>query len=279
MKITSGKREDIMKERDEYLAQKKSYETEHLNERRRFDEAESAIVEPIQEYLEQELSYFRALQFEVRVSRGWALNMEGLDVNIRCNEHSKFNDDSALSWNFDVKLEYEDEEAMRAADMNHLKVVKETGSWSGLKATTPAQLKSLRQSVDAIQMLNDIDWLELLNKQLPNYTDYFKATPVKNRDNEFSKRLMEADLEALVGTNKLVKVQNFESSGYRGQTVYLRLIRETPAQYVCNIVTQWELDRFKNGEYSLEDRYTQRVKKSNVVPITDGEGNLDIVEV
>lgn len=294
LKITSGKREDILKEREEYMAQKAENERLKAEERQRFNEAEYAVIEPIKQYLEDELSYFRALQFDVRVDRGWTMNREGLDVTIRCNENTKFEDDSALSWRFEVKLEYADKEALRAADRTRVKVVKETGSWSGLKATTPAQLKSLRQSVDAIQLLNDIDWNDLLNKDLPKYDDYYKTRPISNREAEFESRLKEVDLEEAIGTNKLVKIHNYESSDYNGRYIYIKIVRESGSQYTVSQFGEWEVDnyiRFRNNaetddqrkyveqfEKSFNERYERRMRKSNVRPVMEN-GSIVTVEV
>lgn len=279
MRITSSKRDDILKEREEYQAQWDENERTRGEEQRSFQEAEDAVLNPIKEYLEQELAYYRALNFDVRVNRGWARDFNSIEVSIRCNEYRKFDENAALSWNFDAKLKFPDKESLRSGDISNVEVVKETGSCSGLQATNATQLRSLRQSLDALEFLNDLDWVTLLNKEMPKYDDYLKTPRMQSRDNEFKKRLLEADLEDLVGSNKLVKVDNFESSGYRSSYVYLRLISETPAQYKCNVVSEWELKRYQSGEATLDERYTQRVKKSNVRPILDNDGNIITVEV
>lgn len=273
MKITAEKREDILREQEEYNRQLEENNRAYEEEKRAFQEAEDAVVGPVKEYLENELKYYRVLSFDVRVERGWKSYTRGmgLEVDIKCNERNLFGEDSALSWNFDVSLVYNDSEGT-------VEVKKETGSWSGLKATTPAQLKSLRQSVDAIEFLNDVDWKALLNKKLPKYEDYLKTRQMKDRSSEFNKRLADAELEELVGANTLIKVQNFESSGYRGRSIYLKLLRETPSQYVVNILTDWDIERIKNGTLDLDQRYTQRVKKTNVVPVME-QGKLVTVEV
>lgn len=267
MKITSTKRDDILREKEEYEAQYEENERKREAEHSEFRDAEHAVLDPIKEKLESMLSSYNVLTFDVRVDRNWHYGVNrGVEVDIKCNDRDHFAENSALSWNFNVRLSQEGE------------VLKETGSWSGLKATTPAQLKSLRQSVMALEDLNDMDWASVIDVDMPKFEDYLKTPMLKNRSSEFNSRLQQAELEELVGTNKCVLVQNFESSGYRGRSIYVRLIRETPSQYVVNVMGDWELDRYRNGDSALDDRYTQRVKKSNIVPVIR-DGNMVIEEI
>jgi len=261
MKITSNRRDDLIRERDEYRKQREEVEQQVRKERESFHQAEDAVLGPVKDYIEYQLGHYSKLTFDVRVERGdWFGSDRGIQVQIRCNEHNKFNEDTALSWNFDVKLNKEGE------------VIKETGSWSGLQATTPAQIASLRQSVDCIEFLNDINWADVLDKQMPKYEDYFKTKELPSRESEFNNKIVEAELEDLIGSKDCVLVQNFESSGYRGNTIYVRIIKETPSQYVCNVLSKWDIERYRAGEGSIDNRYTQRVKKTNIQPIVkDGE--------
>ncbi len=278
MKITSGKRDDILRERDEWRAQKAEHDRRHAEEENAFREAEYAVTDPVKEYLMNELTHYYVLSFDVNVDRAWSWgNHRGLEVTIRCNENNKFDDDSALSWRLEVKMD---------KDGN---VVKETGSWSGLKATTPAQLKSLRQSVQALEWLNDLDWVSIIDKDMPSYDDYFKEPHMENREGEFSKRLQEAELEDFIGKDIYFLSSNFESSGFWGRYVYVRIHRETPAQYVVDCLGYGGSDpeevreRIKNAINEnpdwLEKRYTQRVKKTNIHPITDNDGNIKKVVI
>lgn len=259
MKITSTRRDEILRERDEYNAQRDAAQEQYNRERRSYEEDTNAVIDPVKSWLEAQLSHYTVLQFDVSAERNWRWDNRGISIRIRCNERLLHDDSSALSWNFDVQLSKDGE------------VQKETGSWSGLQATTAAQLKSLRQSVSALEFLNDIDWVDVLDKQLPEYENYIKTRVPSNRDSEFDKMLREEDLKSLIGTNTFIKVNNFESSGYWGSIVWVRLIRETPAQYVVNIASQSAIQRYKENpeEWAKYSQYTQRVKKTNISPVLE----------
>lgn len=268
MKITSSKRDDILKERDAYNKLREETESKRREEGSAFFAAQREILDPIEKEIIANLSRFNLIEFNVFADMWYG--DRGIVVHVKADDRKLHDDTSALSWSFDVYLNNATGE-----------VVKDTGSWSGLRATTFEQLASLQQTRDALMYLNYVDWKKLLDKVLPDYQDYFKTQGLPDRSAEFNKRLIEDQLESLVGTNKLVRVRNFESSGYNGRSIFVRLIRETPAQYVCNVISDWELSKIRSGQYKLEDRFTQRVKKSNIVPIRkdNSSDELDIVEL
>ena len=221
--------------------------------------AEYDVMNPIKQQLESDLSVFNLLQFVVRVERHYG--GKGVRVRIECNENRKFDDSVALAWNYDVNLTKDGE------------VKRESSSWSGMSAVTPEQVASLKQTVEAVEYLLNLDWASLLNVTLPHYRDYYDGALPEPEKEDFDAELREAELEGYVGTDTLILVENFESSGWRGKEVYVRLIRETPSQYVCNIFHPYELSSFKEQGRKLADRYTQRVKKSNIVPVVK-DGHL-----
>ena len=258
-KITADRREDILKRKAEYEAKRAEYEADRAKRVHKFDMAEYDVMNPIKERLESDLSIFNLLQFVVRVERHYG--GKGVRVRIECNENRKFDDSVALAWNYDVNLTKDGE------------VKRESSSWSGMKAVTPEQVASLRQTVEAVEYLLNLDWASLLNVTLPRYRDYYDGALPEPEEEDFDAELREAELEEYIGTDTLILVENFESSGWRGREVYVRLIRETPSQYVCNIFHPYELSSFKEQGRKLADRYTQRVKKSNIVPVVK-DGHL-----
>ena len=256
--VTAGRREDIIKQRDEWDSQYKAARAKAEEEHDQFREAQYAIIEPIQKELEANLSKFDKLKIRVRVDPFGSLLGRPIQVHIDANENEKFEDTSALSWNFDVSLTSEGE------------VVKSTGSWSGLKATTPEQLDSLRDTLSALEYLNSLDWASIINKQMPNIKDYMKTTvPNRSTRPNFEQQLMEVDMEDLVGANKVVKVRNWEGSGYRGDYVWVQLVRETPAGYTIRVRGDWG-----DGEVrawlrrAIDQNFaTQRMRKSSLKPV------------
>lgn len=258
-KITAGRREDILKRKAEYEAKRAEYEADRDERSHKFEMAEYDVMNPIKQQLESDLSVFNLLQFVVRVERHYG--GKGVRVRIECNENRKFDDSVALAWNYDVNLTKDGE------------VKRESSSWSGMSAVTPEQVASLKQTVEAVEYLLNLDWASLLNVTLPHYRDYYDGALPEPEKEDFDAELREAELEGYIGTDTLILVENFESSGWRGREVYVRLIRETPSQYVCNIFHPYELSSFKEQGRKLADRYTQRVKKSNIVPVVK-DGHL-----
>lgn len=260
--VEAGRREDIMRERDAWDANKDTLQKQYDDEYRQFTIAQHNVMAPIQQAIEQGLSKFDKLQVDVRVNiqwRGRRLGGDSIGVRIQVNENNKFADDSALSWDMEVGLDAEGN------------VVKETGSWSGLKATNAQQLESLRQTLGALEYLNSINWVDLLDRALPNWEDYVHTNVPDRRDRpNFEQELMEAELEDLVGADKAVKVENWESSGYRGKYVWVQLITESPAQYTGRVygdvsdsaVREW-MQRAKEHNYA-----PKRIRKATIKPVT-----------
>lgn len=274
MKITSSKRDDILRERNEYLAQKAENERMIAEESRKFSEAESDVFGPVEEYMKSQLSHYSVLSFDVMARRSdYYGKGKGLSIRIKCNEDRLHDQDSALSWDFEVKLD---------KDLN---IIKETGSWSGLQATTPAQLKSLRQSVQAIEWLNDVDWVQVLDKELPRYEDYFKTAMMKDRSAEFNQRLQEVSLEDFVGTDTWIKIKTWPSAPYTGNYLWIRLIRDSGSQYTCKLMGDWSganWDRLNENQRAewLSNDYTQRVRKSSIHPVMkDGDLVTQVFEI
>lgn len=262
MKITATRKEDILREKAAYEEREAARKARYDESNKKFREAEDAILEPLKTEIERALEQYTALTFMVRVERNWR---DSIEVRIQCNENEKFDDDVALAWDYTINVSSKGE------------VKRETSSWSGLKATTEAQMTSLRQTLAALETINGFDWEWLLSKavkNMPQYEDYFKSEDVTREPRpDFEAQLLEAELEELVGTNKLILVQPFESAWYRGQE-YVQLVRETPKQYE---VRQYPYYRFSNPDdnRALEsfredlknNSMTVRVAKKNIVPV------------
>lgn len=256
--VEAGRREDIIKQRDEWDSQYKAAKAKSEEEHDQFREAQYAIIEPIQKELEANLSRFDKLKIRVQVDPFGSLFGRPIQVRIEANENEKFEDTSALSWNFDVSLTREGE------------VVKSTGSWSGLKATTPEQLDSLRDTLAALEYLNSLDWASIINKEMPNIKDYMKTTvPSRSTRPNFEQQLMEVDMEDLVGADKVVKVRNWEGSGYRGDYVWVQLVRETPAGYTIRVRGDWGDNEVRAWlRRAIDQNFaTQRMRKSSLKPV------------
>lgn len=221
MKITANRKEDILKRKAEYEAANEAYHKESDRRWREYRKAVETVTDPIKEELEYNLGKFSALQFRVDVEEGrW--RDPGLRVHISCDEDRKFNENVALAWSYDAHLAEED---------GQIVPIRESSSWSGLSATTEAQLESLRQTVKALDYLNSLDWNDLLNRTTPNYSDLFQDELTQPKREDFEGQLRDATLDEIAGTNKLVLVR--EHNTY--DPLYAKVLKSSPK--TCEIRT------------------------------------------
>lgn len=260
MKITCNRRDEILKQKAEWEAERDAAQAKHDEEKQSFYQAEYEVTSVVKDELEHQLSRFRALQFDVSVQRG-NYGEKGLYVRVECNEHNKFDDDVALSWNYNAELD---------KDGN---VLKETSSWSGLKATTASQMESLTQTLEALKYLNSVDWSVVLDKEMPKYSDYFKQDTTKfDRERpDFDKMLMEADIEECIGKDVLLKgYASINQRGYGIGTAYYMILKETPSQYQVVRIPGYAVN---NEEYNLKDvveknkNYSERMRKDKLIQL------------
>lgn len=269
MKITCSRRDDVLKRKAEYEAKRDAYQKDSDERRQKYYRAKAEAMEPIKSKLEAKLAQFSALEFEVSVSRGYswsdAEDQNTVDVRILVDDRNHFDENSALSWSYNVKIQ-------------DGAVVKETSSWSGLKACTEAQMESLRQTVRALEWLNSVDWDEMLVADFPAREPFYEGALEAPKREEFGNELTYATIADLLGTNKYIKVNNFESSPYRGRYIWLNPISETASQWKVRLISDWTMankDQYANN--IGEDAYEQRVRKSSIyIPNID---NPEIIEV
>ena len=258
MKIYCSRKDDILKRKAEYEKQVSDYRAREDESRKNYRDAFRKVAEPVYNYLVSELGKFSALQFDVDVRQN-KFGASGIGVRIECDENRKFEDGSALSWSYE-------------ASIVKGRVVKESSSWSGLKATTEAQMESLKQTVQALEFLNDIDWDHLINVETPKYEDYFDEDNKLPKRPNFEQELAEAELEDLIGANKAILIQNWDGCPYKNN-VYMRIKSESPSQYSVDMVGTWRygdkdeaeakaIEDFNRGAYR-----SQRVRKVNVKPV------------
>lgn len=257
MKILSSRKDDILKRKAEYEQSRDAWKADRRAREQNYYRAIDSQSRPIEEAVMEQLRRFPSLQFEVRADQANSFDGgRGYKIAIRCNEQRKFSEDSALSWSYDVHISKDGE------------VERESSSWSGLQACTESQLNSLKQTVAAIELLYNMDWVSLLDKPNIRYADYFGDMPDEPKaPSNFDRELVEAELEDIVGKNKIIKVRGWESCPYRGE-VWLKLLRETPSQYEAIIIPDSMVRRGEEAEFiNNHVEYTNRVRKSSVKPV------------
>ncbi len=262
MKITCSRRDDILRDKKEYEEAEEKYEKakNQVEQRRRSDE--EAAFEPVRKYLEDNLNKYDLLDFNIQLSRNWDWDRDSseedhrdsIEVRILCNDSNHFDDKVALSWNYDVKTVGGEVKA-------------ESSSWSGLKAVTAEQLESLKQTVSAIEFLQSVDWMNLLEKKIPDYMDYTKDLPNRPENRNFDSELLEADIEDSFGTGLGFPgyiEPEYESRWSTSRPVYYFFYGETPSQYRCVTVPAHYVDDNQMGDYDWKQNIS-RMKKAKVL--------------
>lgn len=233
MKITSAKREDILKRKSEYDADRASRQAKYDKQYESFRDEDwsrqSKIVADIRGAIGD-----TSLNIDIDVRSTFSDNYEV----VVSDEDDKFNPDKALSWNWRVTLE-------------NGEVKKESSSWSGLQAVTAKNLSNLKEIVRILEILNKIDFKMLLEEVTPpNYQDYItEKNPKYETATDFDRELMEADIEDCIGTRK--GILGTGSKFYRGN-VYHFIQRETPSSY-----NMWDIPAYyvEKNDGSLSDLF------------------------
>lgn len=242
MKITCTKRDDILKRKSEYEADRSSrqskydaqYRTYLEEERKREDKIRNDVIGAIGNTsldLEIDVSGRFEHKYEIRVS----------------DENNKFDEDKALSWDWKVYLDKNGD------------VKKESSSWSGMNAVTAKNLSNLKEIVRVLEILNNIDFKMLLEEiRPPKYQDYVtENNPKYETAPDFDRELMEADIEDCIGTRK--GILGTGSKFYRGN-VYHFIMKETPSSY-----TMWDIPVYyvETNDGSLSDLFEKYSGKRN----------------
>ena len=234
MKITCTKRDDILKRKSEYEADRASSQSKYdsqykallAEEGKREDKLRNDVIGAIGD---------TSLNLEIDV-RGRFEDTYEIRVS---DENDKFNEDKALSWDWKVYLDKNGD------------VKKESSSWSGMNAVTSKNISNLKEIVRVLEILNNIDFKMLLEEITPpNYQDYITdRNPKYETAPDFDRELMEADVEDCIGTRK--GILGTGSKFYRGK-VYHFIQRETPSSY-----NMWDIPAYyvEKNDISLSDLF------------------------
>lgn len=227
MKITCTKRDDILKRKQEYEADRSQRQARYDAQYEEFQKEYYSRKESIEDAVKQQLGD-TGLDLSVSVRyASWNSNSYQVDIS---DEDDKFNPDKALSWSWKVYLTKEGE------------VTKESSSWSGLNAVSKKNLDNLKQILSVLEKLNSIDWKSVLSVKPPKHDDYITETdPEWDRDvPDFDKELLEADIEELIGTNQGV-LRDSGSKYYRGN-VYSVIVKQSGSQFTVADVPEFTVE-------------------------------------
>lgn len=260
MRITAGRREDILRDKAKYDAEAGRRKAISDEADSRYGEAQYAREREVEDYLKSKLAKFDLLQFNIQVD--FYYNGSGRVV-IECDNDRKFDDNVPLAWTYRADCKWRDDDT----------VTRETSSWSGLNAIKPEHIASLKQSIDAIEFLNSVDWESLLVHTGPRGKDYrtdfepdeeFDSLSERNFDQE----LIELDLEEAAGTNKWFK---FSDSGRSYNFFWARIDKVSPATYSVSELSNRQVENLKKMSPEDFEKYKEwyaehhRYKKSEFI--------------
>lgn len=249
MIITSSKRDDILKRKADYEADKALRQTRYDEQVEKYDAAVDAVCNNAANYVRSKLSGLDKLDIEVWGDR--VFRSQGIQINVKVNERKLFDADNALSWTYQVQLD-------RSGNLQ-----KESSSWSGLQAVTEAQMDSLRQTLTALEILNSIDWMPVVNVDVPKFSDYTtEKDPRYEQAPNFDQELLEADIEDAIGNNVLIKGDSHNYSWVNRDGSYYGILKETASQYTIFELPARRLEQIAS-DYEAESlsKYVERAGK------------------
>ena len=261
MKITANRRDDILRRKAEWQAEFDRKKEAHDREYDSWLYAQEEVTQPVADFLKNLFTKYPLLDAKIGVAPG-RYGENSLSVDIDVNHIGVFSDrEHALAWGY-------------KAFLNKGELVRETSSWSGMNAVTADQISELEQSVAVLKELSSLDWVDLLDKKLPDYRDYIKTPdPSYESRPNWDAELTAAELEDIIGERKMVLVRPFSGSWYNGE-VYIAIVKDSGSQYTIIECPKYSANKGEASKY-FDNADTHRVKKTNVHPVTP----LDIIEV
>lgn len=266
MRIYSGRYEQLLREKAEYDRKNNEYDNAMDVAWRKYESAKDDIIQPIVDKVKQGLEKFNLLEIEVS---GGTRYGENIEIEVKCNEISNRKESHSLRWTYDVWFNRSTNE-----------VEQESNSWSGVNLTTPDQLADLKQTVQAVEFLQSLDWASMLSQELPNRRDFTEG--IERPDNQyrdFTSELKEAKFDECVGEQVAIRGYATETSGYRENTKgYYVLTGATPKQYKCYFIADWSIAYVMNRDNCSKEEaiatlsenvYEFRIRKDTLVNISD----------
>lgn len=260
MKIIASKRDDILRQREEYDAETKRLEQIEEEGNSKW----KAVLQEQKRALERKVSDLigaSSINLIIDANPWGYYGSDSWEINVKANEGSNFKDNVALVWNWEVKLD---------KDGN---VVKDSGSWSGLKATTIEQIDDLTESVRILKILNTTDWSEILKAPKAQWEDYVDEGLLNNiRDRKsarpkFEDDLQAAQLEELIGGNTAIKLK--QDQYYRGQ-VWILPTGLTDKFIKGYIFPDYQVDKYTVDDIKNTYGEERRTARTNII-VNNGE--------
>jgi hypothetical protein len=226
--VKSSRRDELIRQRDEWDSEDLKLRTQHNEQRMTHMKKEKEVCNAVADEVSSLLSGVNLEGMQVVVEPTWSMSNRGVEVKVDCGDNiGSRTENSALRWSWTVSLD----------DDGNAK--KKTSSWSGLEATTKAQINQLKETVNALEILEGIDWNHMLNVTLPEYDDYITVRERKPNRPNFESDIFDEELKELIGSNTLVKGMfkpdpdrgRYDIGMKKGHYQYYLILRDSGSQY------------------------------------------------
>lgn len=208
MKIKCSKVSDVLKQQadawQEYSTNQAEYNAQYAEYESNYAAFKAAIESSVRDLLNSV-----KLPLKIEVFQGWRSTGSRVKVSL-----PRVEEGTALSWSYECSL-----------NLDTKQVIRETNSWSGLQATTAAQLDNLKESVKAIELLSNADWNAILDGE-PAYKDFVHTYPSQKPD--FAEKLDYAAIEDAIGSTDMFLGRPYNIAGKKS---YYQILAETPKNY------------------------------------------------
>lgn len=254
--IYATKSEDLRKEMADYDARTQAMQTKHDEQysqyRQRINEEQTALEKEVRDAIGpssiEDIVVTAQLSWDLSATRDESQN-SFWRVYIKVNDNRKWDEGSALSWHYDVDLDKDGE------------VKKETGSWSGLKATTASQIEDLKESVRLMEIIGSLDWKALLKRAKIDYSDFIdeensqSLNERKKTRPDYENQIAAAEVEEYIGQNVWILLSGSPSSqwGNARTEYYAKVSKQTPSRYIVDMVPAKYIGTESASVYTMTD--------------------------
>lgn len=256
--IKSATKEELIQQKNAWKAKFDARDRVYQDQNRNFRQATWSWEDRITSLLKSTFSsYIDKLPYLDITVKNW---FDDIEIKFNYADHLGGREDEnvSLRWSYEIKLSESGE------------VKTETNSWSGVKATTVAQIDDLMNSANLLRALVEFDWAPLLREardDSPKYSNYVGIRDPRYDDNYkdpgYDKMIREAEIADIVGKDIWAK------SNDKRYPSWYKIISETPAFYTY--ISVGEATIIGNPKYAMERidpesqrYYAERVKKSNI---------------
>ena len=261
MIIRETKIDDIKAARDAWEKDFELAQKEYDQQERDYDNVLYTLMENIETEIKNELSDLDTTNLLIQANPYGARFGSDFRTEIRFTYGERSDNKISLKWDAEFSLD------------NDGNVKKETGSWSGLEATTPELLNDLKNSVKIIERIVNMNWQDIIldaEAKRPNRKDYVKKSrPDRGTRPDFEQQIVAAEIEDAIQTGKLIKGNSVPALGYRYTTRgYYKIWSETPKRFNISFIPERYIENRNVEEYAKyierELAYTQQVNKDNL---------------